>query len=104
MRVAFLRGASCLPSIAFWFALTAALFAIAERAIDQEIFRNRRFVWSAYVAVVIGLGALRIFRPNHETAFSIIPRLKYVELNTPRYYLIWNNGQPVRSPIHVCML
>src|SRR6267142_5072868 len=104
IAVDFFRGGPIVISIFLWIAVTAVLFAIAQRAIEHEICRNKWVVWSAYLTVILGLGPLRIFRPNHETAFSIIPRLKYVELKTPRYYLIWNNGQPVRSPIHVCML
>jgi hypothetical protein len=37
-------------------------------------------------------------------AFSIIPRVRYVETKTPRHFLLWHpNGREILSPINVIM-
>jgi hypothetical protein len=94
--------------IAIVFALAGAFYILAHK-----IFFQKQFIvlsWLAYfvcVCVIIEHSTIRrpeANLPPTSAAFMIIPREEYIELKTPRYFLMYNYGSQtnsILSPIHV---
>lgn len=59
-------------------------------------------VWLGWASLCL----LMILAPiKPAPSFKIIPRLEYIEMKTPRHFLMWNiNGRYILSPINVIML